>query len=213
MAAQQLLRSSAVRPVVVAAGVERPTVAPLGALRLRLRELSVRAGLGASPASLAPGLRDVHRTHVAALAPVDPAALQTASGVFLQDLCRLARWFDPARSVEVVPPLCVVLWHVGASSHSPDPATLWIDFVIPGDGRGAAARAWARDVRLLLSLADLPHLAETVAGTAAAAGAAPVRPTATPIAVWGCMSLQPLSGPAGADVGRAREGATVADRR
>lgn len=192
MAALQSLRWPAPRRLTAAIGIERPMAAPLAALRLRLRELAVQAGRGASPASLAPALRDLHREHVAALAPADPATLKAASGLFVQDLCRLARWLDPARTVEIVPPLCIVRWHVGASSHSPDPATLWIDFVIPGDARRDAARAWARDVRLLLALADLPHLAETVTGS----DAAPGQPTTAPIAVWGCMSLQPLSEPA-----------------
>lgn len=164
----------------------KPPGAGLGHVQLRLRELAIQAGLGADGEQVARPLRDLFRREL----PADPALpaadrLRVATA-FVHGVCRLARWFDPARSVQAVPPLCVVLWHVGRAFETNDPSTLWIDFVLPDDPRRRPAVEWAHDIRMLLMRADIPHRAETVL-VPPLSTAAP--PSLSDVAAWGCMSL------------------------
>jgi len=69
---------------------------------------------------------------------------------------------------------------------------LWIDLVIPQDGRGASATAWAADIKDLLRRAGVPHRAETVHVPGAPGAPDPAQLDALRARVlgaWGCMSL------------------------
>jgi hypothetical protein len=161
-------------------------------LRIAMQRLAIGAGLGTPPHDLAKALHDIWcdafdaDEHETLALP----ARQRLAAELLAGTCATARWLDPARSMEAVAPLCVVLWHVGALHGRAHPATLWLDLVVPGDGRKAAALEWAFDVRLLLAEADIPHCADTVQLGDRATTTADTAPAAPGvIEVWGCMSL------------------------
>lgn len=102
----------------------------------------------------------------------------------------MARWLDAARTVQIVPPLCAVLWHVSASPADARVPTPWFDLVVPDDIREDAATEWAADVRSLLTLSGIAHRAETIMLNWLRGSS--IRETDAPptvIAVWGCMSL------------------------
>lgn len=160
-------------------------------LRLHFQQWAARLSVAphdASLAAVADGLRGLY--HDAFLGPAAPATgLPELGAVFVGGVCSMARWLDPRRTTQVVPPLCVVLWHVGSSWSCPASTTLWIDFALPEDGRREAAIAWAHDVRLLLMAAQVPHRAEMVS----LRGTDPARPGRPGSdwdgAPWGCQSL------------------------
>lgn len=160
--------------------------ARLRRLQLRLRELAIQAGRGAGSDPLVPALRELFRREVSTPASLPAAERLRVGTTFLHGVCGLARWFDPARSVQAVPPLCVGLWHVGAAFETRDPSTLWIDFVLPHDGRRQPAIEWAHDIRMLLLQAGIPHRAESVLVPPLAVA---TPPTLRDAGAWGCMSL------------------------
>lgn len=157
----------------------------LRSLRLRLSQLSVQAGLGADVAALASELAGLWREAVASPDRVHELVAEVAAGC-----CAMARWLDPVRSVHAVPPLCVVMWHVGPLQRRDGPAKLWLDLVLPDGGRRAEAQAWAADIRLLLAHAQIPCQSEWIlipqSGSALSVGPLPPAPWAR---VWGCKSL------------------------
>lgn len=203
-----------VKAPVSAIAPAHPPAAPLNPLhrpsgvRLQLQQLSARAGLPASRPALAAAIAEVHRRSLRGM-PVEPEAVRADVAVaLLRGVCQLARGLSRARSVQVVPPLCVALWHVGASGSAGERDTLWIDLVIPQDGRGASATAWAADIKDLLQRAGVPHRAETVHVPGAPGAPDPAQPDALRTCVlgtWGCMSLlESYLGAAGRMPGRHR---------
>jgi hypothetical protein len=160
-----------------------PDLAPL---RLRLGQLVVQAGLGADAAQLARSLAVLWQEYTSATGQGRELVSEIAVGC-----CAIARWLDPVRSVQAVPPLCAVVWHVGALRPQDGTARAWLDFLIPSDGRHAEACAWATDIQLLLAHAGIPVQAESILidpmpGEGPAKGTVP---TTDPLRVWGCQSL------------------------
>lgn len=165
---------------------------PLSAVRLQLQQLSARAGAPASRPGLAAVIAEVYRRSL----PTMPAAPETArvdvAAALLRGACQLARGLSRARSGQIVPSLCVAMWHLGPGGTARERDTLWIDLVIPQDGRVASARAWAADIQDLLQRAGVPHHAETIHVPGAPCAPVPARPAgrrAGVLSAWGCMSL------------------------
>lgn len=158
-------------------------------LRLRLRELSIQAGLGAGSEQLALPLRDLFRSELVPRASAPAAERLHAGTALVHGVCSLVRWFDPARTLQAGPPLSVALWHVGRGALARHPATLWIDVVLPDDARRLPAVEWATDVRLLLVQAGIPHRVEAVRVPPVPLSALPLPPAPRAPAAWGCMSL------------------------
>src|ERR1700752_2523092 len=130
-------------------------------LRLQLRGLSIAAGLGLPLDVLA---RQLSRAW-------SDACLGEGRGIpdsrrlaveLVAGCCSLARWLDPARSAEIVPPLGAVLWHSNdrpLSMVGPGPR---FDLIVPRDARRPMAMAWASDVCALLALSGIRHWGELV---------------------------------------------------
>lgn len=166
-----------------------PTDAGIARVRLELHAFAIQAGRGVDGAQFAAPLRDLFARELTPRSAASVAERLRLGTAFVRGVCALARWFDPARSTQVVPPLCVVLWHVGRGFASRAPSTLWLDVVLPDDARRVAAVDWALDIRLLLMQAGIPHRAETVLAPPITLSPAPAAAEAQALGAWGCMSL------------------------
>jgi hypothetical protein len=158
-------------------------------LRLLMRELSVSAGLGASLSCLGGALLAAFDDTLASPRNLGAAQRFRLAGELVAGACKAVRWLDPARSACAVPPLCVVLWHVGSSFRQRHRTTLWLDCVMPDDTRRKAAIEWAHDLRRLLTSAGVPHVVETVLVGSTAHPAELHSQPVPKLSMWGCESL------------------------
>jgi hypothetical protein len=161
------------------------TALTLRSLRLRLTQLSALAAQGAGPLTLAAALARLWEDAACPANAVPEVLAEIATGC-----CAMARWLDAERSVQAVPPLCVVVWRVSGLQRHGGPAKVWLDLVLPDDGRRAQAQAWASDIRLLLAQAQIPCQSEWIliprpAGTFRELPLPPQGGSR----VWGCQSL------------------------